>query len=78
MISRIIIFLVFAAALFFGWMYVQYGETDPCRALAVEEARRAIVPTPVAQLWTRIETSGMSSLSCTRALVQAQKERLAR
>jgi hypothetical protein len=75
-IRSLIVFLLFLFGLFFAGLYLSYGTMDSCRALAVDQARHSPVPTAVAHLWTRIETSGMSRLSCSRALVMTWRERL--
>jgi hypothetical protein len=76
-IRSLVVFLLFLFGIFFAGLYLGYGTMDPCRALAMEEARRSPAPTAVARLWTRIETSGMSRVSCSRALVLSWRERLA-
>lgn len=78
MIRNLIVFLLFLFGIFFAGLYLGYATMDPCRALAAEEARRSPAPTEVASLWTRIETSGMGRLSCSRALVMSWRERLTR
>ena len=63
-------------------MYSVYGEVDPCRALAVEKARRADIPLPFArsgiEAWSRLETSQMSSSECARDLLDSWGERLSK
>lgn len=76
MIRNLILLALFAFGMFFAGLYLAYGKVDPCRALAVEEARRSAVPTAVAGLWTRIETSRMDRFSCSRSLVKSWRERL--
>lgn len=76
MIRNLIVFLLFLFGMFFAGLYLGYGKMDPCRALAVEEARRSLAPTAVAGLWTRIETSGMSRVACSKALLKSWHERL--
>jgi len=73
---NLIVFLLFLFGIFFAGLYAAYGEIDPCRALAVEQARRSAMPTGVASIWTRIETSGMSRPACTRDLFKSWRERL--
>ncbi len=67
-------------ALVLGGLYTAYGEVDPCRALAVERARRVDVPLPLAQsgveAWSRLETSQMSTGDCARDLLDSWGERL--
>lgn len=76
MIRNIIVLLLLVFGGFFTGLYVAYDEFDPCRALAVEKARRAPVPTGIAEIWTAIATSRMDRLSCSRALVLSWHERL--
>jgi hypothetical protein len=76
MIRNLLVLALFAFGMFFAGIYLAYGQVDPCRALAVEEARRSAAPTAVAHLWTRIETSGMSRYSCSRGLITSWRERL--
>lgn len=76
MIRSLIVFLLFLFGIFFAGLYLGYDTMDPCRALAAEEARRSPAPTGVAQIWTRIETSGMSRPSCSRALIMSWRDRL--
>lgn len=71
----LIVFLLFLFGMYFAGLYLAYGEIDPCRALAVEEARRSNAPTGIASLWTQIETSGMSRPACTRDLFKSWRER---
>jgi len=72
----LIVFLLFIFGIFFAGMYLAYHELDPCRALAVEQARRSPAPTGVAQVWTRMDTSGMSRPACTRDLALSWWDRL--
>jgi hypothetical protein len=76
MIRNTIVFLLFVFGMFFAGNYLAYGQIDPCRALAVEEARRSAAPTGMAELWTRSETGGMSRPTCTKNLVVSWWERL--
>lgn len=57
-------------------LYLGYGEVEPCRVLAVERARRADIPLPGVEAWTRMETSQMSSEDCARDLLESWRERL--
>jgi hypothetical protein len=66
-----------------GGMYAAYGQVDPCRALAVERARRAqdAIGLPIGdgiEHWTRLATSQMSTGECTTDLVDSWRERLSR
>ncbi len=76
MIRNTIVFLLFVFGMFFAGNYLAYGQIDPCRALAVEEARRSAAPTGMAETWTRIDTIGMSRPTCTKNLVRSWWERL--
>lgn len=77
MIRNAIVFLLFLFGTFFSGIYLAYDEIDPCRALAVEKARRAPVPTGLAQIWTDIATARMDRLTCSRDLLQSWRGRLA-
>ena len=66
-------FCVLAAG--FGTLFAAYGQADPCRALAVERARRS-ASGPSSEHWTRIETSQMSTSACTGGLLDSWGERL--
>jgi hypothetical protein len=76
MLRNLAIFLLFLFAISYAGMMLAYGETDPCRALATEEARRSGVPTPVARFFNRIETRQMSRLQCSADLATSWWERL--
>jgi len=76
MIRNLIVLLLFAFGIFFAGLYLAYGQIDPCRALAVEQARRSAMPTAVAQVWTRIATGGMSRPACSKAMVVSWWDRL--
>jgi len=75
-IRNLIVFLLFVFAISFAGMYLAYGQMDPCRALAVEQARRSTAPTSVARIWTRIDTQGMSRPACSKALARSWWDRL--
>lgn len=77
MIRSTILFALFLFGLFFAGIYLAYDSIDPCHALAVEQARRSVVPTAVARLWTRIETGHMNRLTCSRSLLESWRQRLA-
>jgi hypothetical protein len=68
-------------ALALGALYASYGQVDPCRALAVERARRTETKTglpiegPV-EHWSRIETSQLSTGECASQLLDSWGERL--
>jgi hypothetical protein len=76
MIRSAIVFLLFVFGAFFTGLYLAYDEIDPCRALAVEDARRSPVPTSLAKLWTKIETSGMGPVACSKGLMRSWRDRL--
>ncbi len=68
--------LLLIAALFAG-LYIAYGQVDPCRALAVERARRTMGEmSGVLEPWTRIETSQMSTGACANGLLDSWGARL--
>lgn len=77
MIRTVLVFLLLVFGGFFLGLYVAYDEFDPCRALAVEKARRAPVPTGIAEVWTALTTEHRDRLSCSRALIESWRERLA-
>lgn len=77
MIRNTIVFLLLLFGAFFIGLYVVYNELEPCRALAVEKARRAPVPTAAAKVWTTIATARMNRLTCTKSLVASWRQRLA-
>ncbi len=61
-------------------LYTAYGEVEPCRALAVEKARRADIHLPFAEsgieAFSRMQTSQMSSSECARDLLDSWGKRL--
>jgi hypothetical protein len=59
----------------FGSLFAAYGQADPCRALAVERARRTDSGS-AAEPWTRAETSQMSTSACASGLLDSWGERL--
>lgn len=77
MIRNTIVFLLFLFGAFFTGLNVAYHEVDPCRALAVEKARRAPVPTSVAKVWGALTTARMNRFTCTTSLVASWRARLA-
>jgi hypothetical protein len=82
MIRLLIALPVLLVLLAAGAMYGSYGEVDPCRALAVERARRAehSIGLPVegaVEPWTRAETSQMSTGDCAHGLLRSWRERFA-
>ena len=59
----------------FGSLFAAYGQADPCRALAVERARRS-ASGPSSEHWTRVETSQLSTSACASGLLDSWGERL--
>lgn len=72
MIRGLITTPLLLAALGFGALYYAYGEVDPCRVLALEEARRGIAP----ESWHRLGVSQMSTGECVRGLADSWWERV--
>lgn len=70
------IVLLFGLLIFiFGTLFLAYGQVDPCRALAVERARRS-AGGPASEHWTRVETSQLSTGACVGGLLDSWGERL--
>lgn len=84
MLIRLIAGIPLAAiVLLFVGLYFAYGEVDPCRVLAVEQARRTeqrigFDTGNTLETWTRLETSQMSTGACTSAILDSWGERLDR
>ena len=59
-------------------IYIAYGQVDPCRALAVEQARRASgsVVSRMVEPLTRMRTSQMTSTACARGLLRSWRDRI--
>jgi hypothetical protein len=59
-------------------IYIAYGQVDPCRARAVEQARRTAGPiaSRLVEPLTRMETSQMSSTACVRGLLYSWRDRI--
>jgi hypothetical protein len=70
----VLVLLVFGA--FFTGIYAAYGEFDPCRALAVENARRSALPTPLARTWYAMTGERKNPFTCSRALIGSWHDRL--
>lgn len=68
--------VVLVVVVFFGGLYAAYGQADPCRAFAVERARRSGLPTTVMEPWTRMATSQMSTATCAKGLLRSWYERV--
>jgi len=75
MIRSVIVLILFLAAAFFAGLYWAYGTVHPCRALAVEQARRAIAPAPLAALFI---PEGHDQGACAKSLIRSWQNRLAR
>ena len=78
MIRNLVVLALLVFGGFFVGLYLAYHTMDPCRALAVEDARRSTMPTTVAHVWTRIETAQMDRLHCSRGLLRSWQDRLSR
>lgn len=76
MIRNLMVFTVLVFAGFFIALHLAYHSMDPCRALAVEQARRSPVATGIAHIWTRAETAHRGPAACTRALIGSWRDRL--
>ena len=82
MIRGLITTPLLMAALVAGAIYYAYGEVDPCRVLALEEARLAkhsLGGLPVEsglESWHRLEHSQQSSGACVGDLARSWWERL--
>ncbi len=59
----------------FGSLFAAYGQADPCRALAVERARRSAAGA-IVEPWMRTQTSRMSTGACAGGLLDSWGERL--
>jgi len=78
MIRNLIVLFLLVFAGFFASLSVAYHTMDPCRALSVEEARRSVLPTPIARVFTRAKTSHKDRWQCTRGLLNSWQDRLSR
>jgi len=60
-------------------IYIAYGQIDPCRTLAIEQARRAVGShaSGLVEPFTRMATSQMSSTECVGGLLHSWRERIA-
>jgi hypothetical protein len=83
MIRGLITTPLLLAALGVGAIYYAYGEVDPCRVLALEEARRgkdSLGGLPMEsglESWHRLETSQQSSGECAGRLARSWWARIA-
>lgn len=67
---------LFAVLVFsFTSLFAAYGQADPCRALAVERARRSAAGASV-EKWARVQTSQLSTGACASGLLDSWGERL--
>jgi hypothetical protein len=79
MIKAAFSFILTAIVLIVAALYIAYGEVEPCRVLAVEEARRsdnAGLVTGAIESLTRASTSQMSTSECVSRLLDSWGERL--
>jgi len=77
LITTLVVIILLAA----GGLYVAYGQIDPCRALAIERARRAesasgLPVSAIVEPISRVETSQLSTGECARDLVRSWGERM--
>jgi hypothetical protein len=79
MIKALFGFLLTAVVLTVAGLYIAYGEVEPCRVLAVEQARRSdnagLVADTVERL-TRASTSQMTTGECVSRLLDSWGNRL--
>jgi hypothetical protein len=79
---RSLIFLIIiGVALAASGLFAAYGQVDPCRALAVERARRAehasgLPIADVVEPISRLQTSQLSTSECAGDLIRSWAERL--
>ncbi len=57
-------------------VFLAYSTIDPCRALAIERARRSPLPAGFARPLTELSVSGLSETACTADLLRSWRERL--
>jgi hypothetical protein len=59
-------------------VYVAYGSVDPCRALAVEQTRRASgsMVNRIVEPLTRMRTNQMTSTACAKGLLHSWRDRI--
>ncbi|MGD0190613.1 MAG: hypothetical protein ABSD74_07715 [Rhizomicrobium sp.] len=77
LLLTIVAIIVLAA----GGLYAAYGQIDPCRALAVEQARRAesdsgLPVGGIVEPIRRAQSSQLSTGECARDLIRSWGERL--
>jgi hypothetical protein len=78
MIRNLVVLLLLVSACFFAVLHLAYHSMDPCRALAVEEARRSALPTSIAHVLKRTKIAKMDRVQCTRELLRSWQDRLSR
>ena len=78
MIRSLIMALLFLVVGGLAGIYIAYGSVDPCRALAVEQTRRASgsVVSRIVEPLTRMQTSQESSTACARGLLRSWRDRI--
>ena len=78
MIRTLIMTLLLVVVGGLAGVYIAYGSVDPCRALAVEQTRRASgsMVSRVVEPLTRMQTSQMSSTTCARGLLRSWRDRI--
>ena len=80
MLRSLIMTFLFVVVGAFAGLYIAYGQVDPCRALAVEQSRRAVgsEASGLVEPFARMSTSQMSSTACARELFRSWRERATR
>ena len=78
MIRSLIMTLLMVVVGGLAGIYIAYGSVDPCRALAVEQSRRASgsVVSRIVEPLTRMQTSQMASTACARGLLRSWRDRV--
>ena len=78
MIRSLIMALLFVVVGGLAGIYIAYGSVDPCRALAVEQTRRASgsVVSRIVEPLTRMQTNQKSSTACARGLLRSWRDRI--
>jgi hypothetical protein len=78
MIRALIMTLLLVVVGGLAGIYIAYGSVDPCRALAVEQTRRASgsVVSRMVEPLTRMSTTQMSSTACTGGLLRSWRDRI--
>jgi hypothetical protein len=78
MIRSLIMTLLLVAVGGLAGVYIAYGSVDPCRALAVEQTRRASgsVVSRMVEPLTRVQTSQTTSTACASGLLRSWRDRI--